>query len=139
RSLQLHVELFTLAKQIVQLDLAQHASQSGLRKLRRRIQIVGDFDHGLERVDDAEINHGIHFDRDVVARHHILSRDLQRLHTQRDADHAIDGTKNKNHAGPLGIAQNPAEPEYDATFVLGKNLDAGQQVDHNDDHNHDER
>ena len=78
--LQFHVEFLALPEQLVQLDFAQNAAQSGLRELRGRVKIIRHLDHRLGRLDDAEIDHGIHLHGDVVARDDVLRGYFHRLH-----------------------------------------------------------
>ena len=44
--LELEVEFFALAEQLIQLHFAEHAAQRGLRQLRGGVQIIGDFHNG---------------------------------------------------------------------------------------------
>ena len=49
-----------------------------------------------------------------------------------DADHAIDGRKDEDEPGPLGLRQQLAEPEDHAALVLGQDLDRADQIEHDD-------
>ena len=51
--------------------LAEHGPQHGLGQLTGGVEVVDDMDHGLLRVDDAQIDDGADLDRDLVARNNI--------------------------------------------------------------------
>ena len=53
---------------------AEDGAQRGLRQLAGRGQKVRDLDDRSLRVDDAEVEDGVDFDRDIVARDHVLRR-----------------------------------------------------------------
>jgi len=57
--------------------LSEHRAQRRLRELARRIEEIRHLDHGLLRIDDAEIHHRVHFHRNVVARDHVLRRHVE--------------------------------------------------------------
>ena len=52
--------------------------------------IVRDLDDRALGIDDAEIEDGVHLDRDVVARNHVLRRHVIDDHAQVDAHHLLD-------------------------------------------------
>src|SRR5579884_3653253 len=68
------VELVALGEHLVELVLAEHGTQRGLRELAGGGEKILDLDDRLVGVDDAEIDHRIDLDRDVVARDHVLAR-----------------------------------------------------------------
>ena len=72
--LDVGVQLVALGQHLVELVLAEHRAQRGLRQLAGRLQIVLDLDDRPLRVDHAEVEHGVDLHRDVVARDHVLAR-----------------------------------------------------------------
>jgi hypothetical protein len=65
--LDVGVELVALGQHLVEIVLAQNPAQRGLRQLAGRSEIIEDLNHRALGVDHAEIDDGVHFDRDVVA------------------------------------------------------------------------
>jgi hypothetical protein len=72
------------------------------------------------------------FRRDVIAGDDVLRRNLEGLLAQRNAHHAVDRSKNQNHARALGCDQ-AAKTEDDAALIFSQNLDGTEQVDDDDD------
>ncbi len=120
--------VLALAQQFVEFHFAQHAAQRGLGKLRSGIQKIGNFQHGLPRIEHAEIDHGVHLDGDVVPRHHVLRGNFQRVDAQRNPHDAIERREYQDHAGPFGLRQSPPQAEDHAAFVFPQNLDGTEQV-----------
>ena len=54
--LDVEVELLALGQQLVELVLAEHRAQRGLRELAGRLEEVRHLDHRLRGVDDAEVD-----------------------------------------------------------------------------------
>ena len=127
--LQLLIQPIALRQQIVELDLAEHAAQRGLGELRRRVHVVLDLDNRPARVHDAEVEHRVDLDRHVVARDHVLRRHVEDDRPQADPHHAVDRREDEDDAGPFRLRQQFAEPEDDAAFVLGQDLDRSDEVD----------
>ena len=88
--LQALVELLALGQQRVEVGPAEHRAQRGLGDLRRGVPDPLDLDHRLDRVDHAEVGDRVDLGRHVVARDHVLGRDLEGDRAQVDADHAVD-------------------------------------------------
>ena len=131
--LQVLVEPFALRQQVVELDLAEHAPQRGLGQLRRRVDVVLDFHDRPARIHDAEIEHRVHLDRDVVSRDDVLRRDIEHHRPQADPHDAIDRCEHEDDAGPFGLGQELAEPENDAALVFGQDLDRADQIGADDE------
>jgi len=117
----------TLTQEIVEISLAADRTQSGLCELQSRVEIIAHLSHRPRGVEHAEINHRVHFYRHVVARDHVLWRDLQRIDAQRHAHNAVDGRENQNESRSLGLRQNAAQAENHAALVFGQNLNRGDQ------------
>src|SRR6266478_4306631 len=132
-ALQAQIDFFPVRKQFVQFLLAQHGTQRGLCELRGLIHVVGNFDDRLVGIDHAQEDHGVHFERDVVARNDVLGWNLKRFLAKGNAHDAVDGRKYQNHAGTFGLLEQVAEPEDDAALILGEDLDRTQHVDGYDD------
>ena len=123
------VELVAMRQQPVQLDFAEDRSKRGLRKLRSLIAVVEHFHDRAARLDHAQEDDGVDFQRDVVARDDVLRRHLERLLPQRHAHDAVDRREDEEETRPLRLGQQPPEPENHAALVLGKDLDRAQQVE----------
>src|SRR6185503_15127684 len=110
-----------LGQQRVELVLAEHRAQRGLRELARRVEEVHHLDDRFARVDDAEVDHRVHLDRDVVARDHVLRRHVEHHGAQVDAhrlldsgddeddprsEHALEAAEEEDHRA-LVLAQDP--------------------------------
>src|SRR3974390_244067 len=135
--LQAQVEFFTLAQQFVKFHFAQHAAKGGLRELRGGVEKVGHLDDGQARFDDPEIDYRVHLDGDVVARDNVLRGNFQSVDAEGDADHPGERGEYQDHARPLRLRQQPAQPEDDAALVFSKNFDGTQQVKHYDRNDYD--
>ena len=85
----------------VELVLAQHRAQRRLRELAGRLERVRDLNDRLRRIDDAEIDDGVHLHRNVVARDDVLRRHVQHDHAQVDLDHALDDRNHEDDARSL--------------------------------------
>jgi hypothetical protein len=72
--LDIAVELVPLGQHLVQLVLAEHRSQRRLGQLAGGERVVLDPVDGLLGLDHPEVDHGVHLDRDVVARDDVLGR-----------------------------------------------------------------
>src|SRR6202023_4317209 len=131
-ALQAQIDFFPVRKQFVKFLLAQDGTQRSLCELRGLIHVVGNFDDRLVGIDHAQADHGVHFQRDVVARNDVLGGNLKPFLTKRNAHDAVDGGKHQNHAGTLGLLEQMAEPEDDAAVVLGEDLDLTQRIDGDD-------
>jgi hypothetical protein len=121
-----------MAEQLVQLHLAQHRAQRGLRKLRGLVDVVGHLDGGVVGVDHVERDHGVHLEGDVVAGDHVLRGNLQHLLAQRDAHHLVEGPEDQMMPGPFGRRAGRGPGEDDAALVLAEDLDGVEQVEDDD-------
>ena len=83
-----------------------------------------DLDDRLDRVDDAEVGDRVDLGRHVVARDHVLGRDLEGDRAQVDAHHAVDERDEQHDARPLR-ADEAAEAEDDGALVLAQDADRG--------------
>jgi hypothetical protein len=88
-ALQFLVEVLALGEQGVELGLAEHGPQRGLRDLGRRLQVVLDVDDRGVRVHDAEVRDGIHTGGHVVAGDDVLRGDRVRDRVEGHPHHAV--------------------------------------------------
>src|SRR5262249_33744589 len=82
-------EVFALRPHLVEGVLAPGPAQPGPRELAGCGEIVVDLNHRALGVDDTEVDHGIDFDRHVVARNYVLGRHLVDDHAQIDPHHLL--------------------------------------------------
>src|SRR5262245_58813254 len=125
------VELFALLQHLVEIVLAEHGPQRGLRELAGRFREVLDLDDRLLGIDDAIINHRIDPHRDVVARDHVLWRDVEHTGAQVDADHLLDDRNDDHEAGAL-YPPEPAQQEHDGALILPQDAERIEQDDNGD-------
>src|SRR4051812_46345201 len=128
------VEALALGEQHVEVGLAEHGAQRGLRDLRRRGAVALDLDDRPDRVDDLEVRDRVDLRRDVVAGDEVLRGDVERDRAQVDAHHAVDAGDELDDARPL-LAEQAAEAEDDRALVLAQDADrrAGEGGDERDD------
>src|SRR3954453_5004299 len=131
--LDARVERVAMREELVELDFAEDGAKRRLRKLRRLIAIVEHFDDGAPRLDHAQENDRVHFQRDVVARDDVLRRNFERFLPQRHAHDAIDRREHQKNAGSLRLGEQTAETEDHAAFVLGEDFDRAEKVETDDD------
>src|SRR5215471_11191704 len=122
-----------MGEQFVEINFAEYGAQCGLSKLLRLPIIILDLHYCLRSADDAPVDHGIHLQRDVIASNNVLWRDFQRLLSQINSNHAVDGPENENDARALRVGQQPPEPEDDTALIFAENFDGADQVQAYDD------
>src|SRR5688572_25739524 len=132
--LDIDVQLLALGEQRVELVLAEHRAQRGLRELARRLEEVRHLDDGVARVDDAEVHHRVHLHRDVVARDDVLRRHVEYHRAQVDAHELLDAGNDEDQAR-TEHALEAAEEEHHRALVLAQDLDGQREQD---DAEHDE-
>src|SRR5262245_16708493 len=130
--LDIEVELVALGEQLVELVLAEHRAQGGLRELARRLEEIRYLDDRLLRIHHAEIDDRVHLHRHVVARDHILARNVQHHGAQVHAHHLLDAGHDDDEARSLDPPE-AAEQEHDAALVLAQ--DAQRREDEYADEN----
>src|SRR4051812_28578462 len=121
-----------MREQFVELDFAQYRAQRRLRELRGLVQIILHLDHGLCRIDNAQEDHSVHLQRDVIARDYVLRRNFERFLLERDAHDAIDRSENQDEPRSLGFGKDPTEAEDHATLVLRQDLNGIEDVNDED-------
>jgi hypothetical protein len=112
--------------------LAEHGPQRGLRELAGRFREMLDLDDRLLGIDDAIVDHRIDPHRDVVARDHVLRRDIEHAGAQVDADHLLDDRNDDHEAGALHLPQ-PAQQEDDGALILPQDTERIEQDENGDD------
>ena len=115
-------------EETVELDFAEHRAERGLGELRGLVDVVGDLDDRLGRVEHAQGDDGVDLDGDVVAGDDVLRRDFQDLLSQGDADDLVEGAEDEDDSGAFRLGRSAAEAEDDATLVLAKNLDRAEEI-----------
>ncbi len=125
--LELLVDLVARGEEIVQLDLAQHAAQGGLRDLGGGVEIVLDRDHRALGIDHPEVDHRAHLDGDVVPGDDVLRRHVEGHRLQAHLDHAVDQRQEEDDARSIALpaqvedgAGTAAEAKDDGPLVLAK-------------------
>src|SRR5262249_60510266 len=96
------------------------------------IDSVGDLDDGLAGIDDAEVNDGVHFDGDVVARDHILLRHAEHDDPQVHLAHALHDRIDEHQARSLD-APEASQREHHGALVLVQHVD-GAEEQHDDEY-----
>ncbi len=136
------VDLVALGEQLVEHVLTEHRPQRRLGDLRGRDHEVLDLYLRGVRVHDPEVGDGVHADRDVVLRDHLLRRHVERDGAEIDLRHLIDERDDQEQARALGNREQPTQSEDHAALVLPRDLD-GQEQEQHDDHDdccdHDQR
>ena len=133
------VELVAVGEDLVEVDFAEDGAECGLGELRGLIDVVGDLDDGLDRIDDAQSDDGVDLQRDVVAGDDVLRGDFHGLLAERDADDGVDGAEDQDDAGAGGVVADAAETEDDGALVLLENLDGVEDVEEDDGDGDEER
>ena len=95
--------------------------------------VVLHFDHGLARLDHAEVDDRADLHRDVVARDDVLRRHVVHDRAKADADDPIDRTEDEDDARSFRLRQELPEAEDHAALVLREDLNRRQQVEHDHD------
>src|SRR5499427_3022765 len=129
--LDIGVELVALGQHLVEVVLAEDPAQRGLRKLAGCGEIIVDLNYRALGVDDAEIDHGVHFHRHVVARDHVLGRHLVDDHAEIDPHHLLHQRHEQEEPRSLGAGETP-EREHDAAFIFAQDADRREQDDHDE-------
>ncbi len=80
-------------------------AQRGLRELRSLVEVVGDLDHGVVRINDAQEDNCVYLQGDVVAGDDVLRWYLECFLAQRNPYHAVDWPKHQDDSRSLGIRQ----------------------------------
>src|SRR6516165_8556150 len=117
---------------LVELVLAQHPAQRGLRKLAGCGEIIVDLNDRALGIDDAEVDDGIDFDRHVVARNYVLGRHLVDDHAEIDPHHLLHQRHEQEEPRSLGAGVTP-EGEHDAALLFAQDPDRREQDDHDED------
>src|SRR3989449_8813202 len=145
--LELLVDLVARREEVVELDLAEHAPERRLRDLRGRVEVVLDGDHRPLRVHDAEVDDRADLERDVIARDHVLRRDVEGHRLEAHPDHLVDERHEQDEpravALAAGVEDRPraaAEPEDDGALVLAEDLrERADEKDDRKDHHEDQQ
>src|SRR5262249_3000982 len=112
--------------------LAEHGAQRSLRELAGRFSEMLDLDDRLLRIDHAEIDHRTDPHRDVVARDHVLWRDIEHAGAQVETDHLLDDWSDDHKAGALHLPQS-SQHEDDGALILSQDAERIEQDDEDDD------
>src|SRR5438874_1772366 len=127
-------QVLTLREELVELDLAEDVPQSGLGEQIRRLDVVLDLRHGLQRIVHAVVDHRIDLDGHVVPAHDALTRHIEGDDPQVDEDPTVEDRDDHRQAGSLRLAQEATESEDHEPFVFPNHLDRPpQDPGHQDD------
>src|SRR2546426_5014544 len=145
--LELLGDLVARREEVVELDLAEHAPERRLRGRRAAVEIVLYGDHRPLRVHDAEVDDRADLERDVIARDHVLGRDVEGHRLEAHPDHLVDERHEQDEpravALAAGVEDRPraaAEPEDDGPLVLAKDLrKRADEKDDRKDHHEDQQ
>src|SRR5579864_4420862 len=127
------IQFVTVRQQFVQFDFAQHRPQSGLGKLLRLPVIVLYLHHCLRGVDHAPVDHGVHFQGDVIAGDDVLWRDFKRLLAQVNPYHLLNRRKYQDEPWAFGVLLEAAKRKDYATLIFAQDLDAVKDIEKNND------
>jgi hypothetical protein len=133
------VELVAVGENLVEVDLAEDGAEGCLGELRSLVDVVGDLDDCLDRIDDTQGDDGVDLEGDVVAGDDVLGRDFHGLLAERDADHLFEGAEDEDDAGASRIVADAAETEDDGAFVLLEYLDGIQEIEQDDEYGDEDR
>ena len=132
--LKLLIDLLTLREKLIQVRFSQRAAQGRLGDLGRGVEVVLHLEDRAVRVENAEIDHGVHLHGNVVLRDHVLGRHVHRHGSELDPHHLVHDGDEEDDAGSLR-ADGAAEPEHHTAFVLAQYLDgAGENQKDQEDY-----
>src|SRR5258708_29864302 len=103
-----------------------------------RLHEVLDLDDRFVRIDDAEIEHRVHLDRDIVTRYHVLAWYVEHDSVQVHVSHLVWQGDHQDEPG-YPDAGKAAKREHDGALVLTKHSHrrhqepCQQEYDENDD------
>src|SRR5437867_1631344 len=100
-------------------------------KINTILKTIIDLVHRPHGVPHLHVEDGVHLDRDVVARDHVLRGDVHRHDAQGHLLHAGEQRRQEDEPRPLGAPQ-AAEEEVDAAFVLAQHAETAEQVGDDD-------
>ena len=115
--LDVAVQPVTFRQHLVEVVLAEHGAQGGLRELAGRRPEILDLDDRALRIDDAEIEDGTHLDGNIVARDHILWRHVFHHHAQINPHHLLDERNEDDQAGSLHAGKT-TKSEDDTALIF---------------------
>ena len=105
--LNIAIELVALRQHLVEFVLAKHRPQRCLRELAGRDHEIFHLDDRLVGIDHAEIDHRVDLHRDVVARNHVLTRDVEHDRAQVDTHHLLDERNHDDQAWSFHAREAP--------------------------------
>jgi hypothetical protein len=73
---QLRIDRVAGREGVIEIELADHVAKRRLRQLLERVRQVGDFVDGPDGIGDLEVDERVDGHRDVVARDHVLLREI---------------------------------------------------------------
>ena len=130
-ALNVGAELFPLGEHFVELMLSQHGTQGRLRQHVGGRKIVLNLNNRVFGIDDIEIEYRVDFHRDVVARDHILARNLDDLDAQIHAHHFLDEGNQQHQSRPFDPLETPERKDHGA-LVFAQDLHARHDEDDGD-------
>src|SRR5205085_6461255 len=136
RFLYVEVQLLPLRQKPVELMLAQHRAQRGLRELAGGAEKIDHLYHGFLRIDHTEVNDGVHFHRYVVAGDHVLRRHVQHHDAQIHFHHLLHEGNQEEQSRSFHRPEAP-QLKHHAALVFAQDADRPHHHQHDDDdHTH---
>jgi hypothetical protein len=123
---QAFVDLLPLEEEFVEVRLSEDASESSKSNLGGGLDVVGYLQNGLNGIHHHKVDHGVHFDRDVIFRDHNLRFHDHGDHSKIHLDHAIH-KGNDQVKTRLSCSDESAESENDASLILSNDFDGEAQ------------
>ena len=111
--------------------LSEHRSQGGLGQLTGGHAKIFHLDDGVLGIDDAVVNHGVDFDRDVVVGNDVLCRYIQHHCAQVDPHDALYDRDDDDKAWPFHLPETTEQEDHPA-LELPQHLDRGDDGGGND-------
>src|SRR2546426_1384659 len=127
-------QLLALREELIELDLSEDVPQGRLGEEVRRLNVVLDLRHRLQRVVDAIVHDGVDFDGHVVAAHDALPGHIEGDRPEVDEHTAIEDRDDYREPRPFRRGKESPETEDHQAFVLPHDFDRGpQDHEHQDD------
>src|SRR5690606_775713 len=120
--LYVDVELLAFGQHLVELVLAQHGAQRGLRKLARRFEITLYLYDCLFGCHDSKINDRVHLDRHVIPGNDVLAWHIHGHHAQIHPHHLLQHRYDEHQARALDAGE-PAQGEHHPALIFAQDLD----------------
>jgi hypothetical protein len=112
--------------------LTEHRAERRLSQHIRCWKIGLDLDDRSFRIDDLEVEHGVHFHRNVIVRNHVLGWDLDDLDAKVHSNHFLEEGDQQHEARTPHLLKAPKGEDH-SPLVLAENFHACLGHDKNND------